>query len=112
MIGVTEMEYNADIHNLQCPKCKHGMEEVTLEDITIDRCTGCQGLWFDDGLQFWQWATVSAMGHSVGDRPQCWRWTTVLLMGHNAGNGLQCGRWATVNATGNAFAGMSAGALD
>ena len=42
------MEYNADIHNLQCPKCKHGMEEVTLEDITIDRCTGCQGLWFDD----------------------------------------------------------------
>ena len=31
------MEYNAEIHNLQCPKCKHGMEEVTLEDITIDR---------------------------------------------------------------------------
>jgi Zn-finger nucleic acid-binding protein len=23
------------------------MEEVTYEDITIDRCTGCGGLWFD-----------------------------------------------------------------
>jgi Zn-finger nucleic acid-binding protein len=23
------------------------MEEVTYQDITIDRCTHCQGLWFD-----------------------------------------------------------------
>jgi Zn-finger nucleic acid-binding protein len=41
------MEYNPDLHTLQCPKCFHGMEAVTHEGITIDRCTHCQGLWFD-----------------------------------------------------------------
>ena len=43
------MEHNPDVHSLKCPKCDHGMEEVTYDDITIDRCTGCQGLWFDAG---------------------------------------------------------------
>ncbi len=42
------MEYNSEVHALQCPKCQHGMEEVTYESITIDRCTHCQGLWFDE----------------------------------------------------------------
>lgn len=42
------MEYNADTHSLQCPKCKHGMEEITHEGITIDRCSHCHGLWFDE----------------------------------------------------------------
>ena len=41
------MEYNPDVHSMQCPKCRHGMEEVTFEEVTIDRCTHCQGLWFD-----------------------------------------------------------------
>ncbi len=42
------MEHDPEVHNLKCPKCSHGMEEVTLEGITIDRCSNCQGLWFDD----------------------------------------------------------------
>jgi Zn-finger nucleic acid-binding protein len=41
------MEYNAEVHSLLCPKCRHGMEQVRHEDITIDRCTNCHGLWFD-----------------------------------------------------------------
>jgi Zn-finger nucleic acid-binding protein len=41
------MEYNPDLHSLQCPKCQHGMTAVTHEGITIDRCTQCEGLWFD-----------------------------------------------------------------
>ena len=41
------MEHNADTHSLKCPKCQHGMEEVTFEDVTIDRCSNCHGLWFD-----------------------------------------------------------------
>lgn len=41
------MNYSRELHSLQCPKCRHGMEEVTYQDITIDRCTHCQGLWFD-----------------------------------------------------------------
>jgi Zn-finger nucleic acid-binding protein len=42
------MEYNADVHSIKCPKCAHGMDEVTYGDVTIDRCTHCAGLWFDD----------------------------------------------------------------
>lgn len=38
---------------MQCPKCKSPMEEKTLSTlqggVTVDRCTGCQGLWFDIG---------------------------------------------------------------
>lgn len=43
------MEYNPDSHSIECPKCGHGMEEITYGgDLTIDRCTHCQGMWFDD----------------------------------------------------------------
>lgn len=42
------MEYNPDTHVLQCPKCRHGMDEVSHEGITIDRCSHCEGLWFDE----------------------------------------------------------------
>lgn len=30
-----------------CPKCDHAMETVTFEDVNVDRCTYCGGLWFD-----------------------------------------------------------------
>jgi Zn-finger nucleic acid-binding protein len=43
------MEYNPDTHSIECPKCGHGMEEITYGEVTIDRCTNCQGLWFDTG---------------------------------------------------------------
>ena len=44
------MDYNPEIHSLKCPKCGHGMDLVTYGgDIQIDRCTNCQGLWFDTG---------------------------------------------------------------
>ncbi len=32
-----------------CPKCDYEMLEVDCGGITIDRCTGCGGLWFDRG---------------------------------------------------------------
>lgn len=32
---------------MQCPKCAHKMEKTTYEDIEVDRCTLCKGLWFD-----------------------------------------------------------------
>ncbi len=41
------MEYNSDIHSIQCPKCRGGMEEHEYEGVTIDRCTHCEGIWFD-----------------------------------------------------------------
>jgi uncharacterized protein len=32
---------------ITCPKCQAPMEKVKFQDIEIDRCTKCRGLWFD-----------------------------------------------------------------
>ena len=32
---------------MECPKCNSDMEKVTFEEIEVDRCTNCKGLWFD-----------------------------------------------------------------
>ena len=34
---------------MNCPKCSSEMETVTYDDVEVDRCSGCQGLWFDGG---------------------------------------------------------------
>jgi uncharacterized protein len=33
--------------NLNCPKCHANLERVRLGTLEIERCTDCQGLWFD-----------------------------------------------------------------
>lgn len=30
-----------------CPKCEATLEAVTFNGIEVDRCSGCQGIWFD-----------------------------------------------------------------
>ena len=32
---------------MNCPKCKSSMNRVTEDGIEVDRCTACQGIWFD-----------------------------------------------------------------
>jgi Zn-finger nucleic acid-binding protein len=32
---------------MRCPKCSAAMARVVHEGVEIDRCEGCQGLWFD-----------------------------------------------------------------
>jgi uncharacterized protein len=32
---------------VKCPKCKSPMKPVEFAGIVVDRCGGCQGLWFD-----------------------------------------------------------------
>ena len=34
---------------MNCPKCQANMEPVTFNNVTVDRCTGCSGIWFDFG---------------------------------------------------------------
>ena len=34
---------------MNCPKCLAAMDRVLLNGIEIDRCSGCKGLWFDNG---------------------------------------------------------------
>ena len=68
------MEYNKDAHNLQCPKCKHGMEEITLDEITIDRCSNCQGLWFDADEAHQLKVIHGSEALDSGDPAEGWKW--------------------------------------
>jgi hypothetical protein len=38
-----------DLHHMKCPKCGHDMKEEPLEGVTADRCTFCEGIFFDAG---------------------------------------------------------------
>lgn len=44
-----EKERRKNLHHMKCCKC--GMEMVSLEfkGITVDRCTGCEGIYLDKG---------------------------------------------------------------
>jgi len=34
---------------MKCPRCGAVMEEVAVEQVKIDRCTGCGGVFLDNG---------------------------------------------------------------
>jgi hypothetical protein len=38
-----------ELHFMKCPKCGHDMVEEQLFGVTIDRCSFCEGLFFDAG---------------------------------------------------------------
>jgi len=34
---------------LNCPFCKTPMEKINRANVTVDRCSNCQGIWLDKG---------------------------------------------------------------
>jgi Zn-finger nucleic acid-binding protein len=36
-------------HWMKCPKCGGDLEEIKHEDVMIDKCKGCQGIYLDAG---------------------------------------------------------------
>ena len=38
-----------ELHWMRCPKCGQEMREEQRAGITVDRCTGCGGVFFDAG---------------------------------------------------------------
>ena len=38
-----------DLHYMKCPKCGHDLKEETLENVQLDRCTFCEGIFLDPG---------------------------------------------------------------
>lgn len=38
-----------ELHFMKCPKCGHDMKEQTFEGVAVDRCTFCEGVFFDAG---------------------------------------------------------------
>jgi len=41
------MHEDREDRKLTCPKCTAPMEVVTVEEVYVDRCTGCRGIFFD-----------------------------------------------------------------
>ena len=39
----------AETSAIHCPKCDGTLVEVTFEDVQIDRCNKCDGVWLDSG---------------------------------------------------------------
>ena len=68
------MEHDTGVHSLQCPKCDHGMHEVTHDDITIDRCSNCHGLWFDDDEAHDLKDSFGSEGVDTGDPVEGKKW--------------------------------------
>jgi hypothetical protein len=44
-----ERERLRKLHYLKCPKCGHDMREEVLDGVNVDRCTFCEGIYFDAG---------------------------------------------------------------
>lgn len=44
-----EAAAQAEAALLQCPRCDGKLEEIRYEEVLIDRCNKCHGVWFDAG---------------------------------------------------------------
>jgi len=38
-----------ELHYMRCPKCGMQLVEIDYRGIKIDKCTGCDGVWLDQG---------------------------------------------------------------
>ncbi len=36
-------------HWMKCPKCGADMQEIEMDGILVDKCSGCDGIFFDRG---------------------------------------------------------------
>ena len=68
------MEHNPDTHSLKCPKCGHGMEEVTHGEVVIDRCSHCHGLWFDEDEAHQLKNILGSEAVDIGDPGEGQKW--------------------------------------
>ena len=44
-----ERQQLKELHYMCCPKCGMRLIELDYQDIKIDQCSGCQGIWLDQG---------------------------------------------------------------
>jgi hypothetical protein len=44
-----EKQVAAATSAIHCPKCDGTLSEITFEDVQIDRCNKCNGVWLDSG---------------------------------------------------------------
>ena len=46
---VEEKAKQKELHWMHCPKCGSEMVEIDYEGISLDKCTHCLGIFFDNG---------------------------------------------------------------
>ena len=42
-------EKRKETHWMKCPKCGADLDEINYQNVMIDRCNECQGIWLDHG---------------------------------------------------------------
>ncbi len=40
---------NKEVHWMKCPKCGSDLQEVNYQNVMIDTCLECKGIWLDHG---------------------------------------------------------------
>lgn len=48
-LRVAEEAKAAGTSAMRCPRCDGALKESTFEDVSIDRCEKCGGIWLDSG---------------------------------------------------------------
>jgi uncharacterized protein len=48
-IAEEERERARVLHFMKCPKCGTQLEEITFNEVRIDKCFNCEGFWLDKG---------------------------------------------------------------
>jgi len=38
-----------ELHSMHCPKCGNNLQEAVMDEVTVDICPACHGVWLDDG---------------------------------------------------------------
>jgi hypothetical protein len=47
--GEDTKQKRKDTHWMKCPKCGADLQEINYQNVMIDTCTECQGIWLDHG---------------------------------------------------------------
>lgn len=48
-LAEAEKERLRELHYMRCPKCGMDLIEIDYKNIKIDKCSGCLGVWLDNG---------------------------------------------------------------
>jgi len=52
---------------MRCPKCEGDMLPIEYQGVAVDRCSNCQGIWFDVGESDWLRDREAAAAIDTGD---------------------------------------------
>ena len=64
-----------DTATMGCPRCTGRLHEVVFDDVRIDRCDRCEGVWLDSG----------ELEHIISQEKAPGRWLSVLWPGRTGG---------------------------